>query len=357
VLAHRLLIALFVLVGSRGASAETGRELYAANCASCHGDDGRGGAAREAGYAVAMPDFTDCSFGTPEANSDWLATAHLGGYARGFDRRMPAFDQVLTDRQLLAIINHLRTFCTDDRWPRGELNLPRPFLTEKAFPEDEAVVSTTATRADITTIFTYERRLGARYQLEVAAPLIYAQQDSGRWAGGIGDLAFAMKRVLVSSLAAGAILTAQLEIQAPTGRTDRGFGTGTTMIEGSLLFAKILPGGWFLHAQAGYGAAWNRDDPDSAFVRGAIGDAIVPVRHGRMIAPMVEVMAERPIGAGGGPVDVDLVPQLQVTLSARQHIRVAGGVRVPVTDHTDQAWAALTYLLWDWADGGLAEGW
>ncbi|MEP6858982.1 MAG: cytochrome c [Deltaproteobacteria bacterium] len=184
-LARLLVIGSLVLVASRGARAEDGRELYAANCASCHGDDGRGGAAREAGYPVAMPDFTDCSFGTPEANSDWLATAHLGGYARGFDRRMPAFDQVLDDGQLLAIVNHLRTFCSDDRWPRGELNLPRPFLTEKAFPEDEAVMSTTATRRDITTVFTYERRLGARYQLEVVAPVSYAQQAGGSWAGGI----------------------------------------------------------------------------------------------------------------------------------------------------------------------------
>lgn len=170
-----------------------------------------------------------------------------------------------------------------------------------------------------------------------------------------------MKRVLMSSLAAGSILTAQVEVQAPTGRTDRGFGAGTTMIEGSLLFAQRLPAGWFVHAQAGYGAAWNRGDPDAAFVRGAIGDAVVPVRYGRMIAPMLEVMAERPIGAGGGPVDVDVdvdvVPQLQITLSARQHIRAAGGVQIPVTDRTDRSMAALVYVLWDWADGALTEGW
>jgi hypothetical protein len=36
----------------------------------------------------------------------------------------------------------VRTFCASDAWPRGELNLPRALVTEKAFPEDEAVLTT-----------------------------------------------------------------------------------------------------------------------------------------------------------------------------------------------------------------------
>ncbi|CAN5180797.1 hypothetical protein BH11MYX1_BH11MYX1_31010 [soil metagenome] len=340
---------------ARAADTAVGRELYAANCASCHGDDGRGGAARDAGYPVAMPDFTDCELSTPEANSGWLATAHMGGHARGFDRRMPAFDRVLGAEELSAIVWHLRTFCTDDRWPRGELNLPRPFLTEKAFPEDEFAVTAAATRTSITTTMQYERRLGARYQLEVTAPVLYSEQPTGGWAGGIGDLAFGLKRVLISSLETGSILTAQLELQAPTGRTDRGFGNGTTMVEGSVLYAQILPAGGFLHAQLAYGAAYDRTHPDEVFVRGAIGDAIVPVSFGRLIASMLEVMASRELV--GSVIDVDLVPQVQVTLSARQHIRAAVGVQGPVTDRTDRATAGLVYLLWDWADGTLVEGW
>ena len=37
-------------------------------------------------------------------------------------------------------MGYIRSLCTDDNWPRGELNLPRALLTEKAYPEDEWVV-------------------------------------------------------------------------------------------------------------------------------------------------------------------------------------------------------------------------
>lgn len=353
-------VALFLIAASVASAAPPidldARRLYTANCASCHADDGRGGAAREAGYPVTMPDFTECRFATPEANTDWLATAHFGGNARGFDRKMPAFDQVLTDGELDKIINYLRHFCSDPRWPRGELNFPRSFLTEKAYPEDEATITVSASRLGATTQLQYERRFGARYQLEVVAPVVYAQQANGGWAGGVGDLAVAMKRVLAASLETGSILSGSVEVQAPTGRTDRGFGVGTTMFEGSLSFGQALPANGFLHAQVGLGIAYDRSHPDEAFVRGAVGDALTPVRWGRLIAPMLEVMVARDLDRGS-PMDVDLVPQVQVTLSSRQHIRASVGIQVPITDRTDRATAVLGYLLWDWADGGLTEGW
>ncbi len=60
---------------------------------------------------------------------------------------MPAFGDALAGAEIELVIGHLRTFCTDDAWPRGELNLPRPLVTEKAFPENEAVASTSISRA------------------------------------------------------------------------------------------------------------------------------------------------------------------------------------------------------------------
>ena len=122
---------------------ETGRGLYEAACAACHGPDGRGLPPSTVGFEIPLPDFTDCSFATPEPDADWLAIVHDGGPTRAFDRRMPAFGEALSGPQLQKIIDHLRTFCTDRTWPRGELNLPRALVTEKAFPENEAVVTTT----------------------------------------------------------------------------------------------------------------------------------------------------------------------------------------------------------------------
>ena len=72
------------------------RELYQNTCAACHGPDGRGVEASRLGLAT--PDFTDCSFATPEPDVDWLAVTHGGGPARGFDPRMPAFGAGLSDR-------------------------------------------------------------------------------------------------------------------------------------------------------------------------------------------------------------------------------------------------------------------
>ena len=71
---------------------------------------------------------------------------HGGGPSRGFSVLMPVWGAALSEAEIARVLSHLRSFCSDDRWPRGELNLPRPLLTEKAFPEDEAVVTTFASR-------------------------------------------------------------------------------------------------------------------------------------------------------------------------------------------------------------------
>jgi hypothetical protein len=335
------------------AQARDGRTIYNDNCAACHGADGRGGAAREASFPVQPPDFTDCRFTTPEPNSDWLASIHEGGPARGFDRRMPAFDQVLSDDDIAAVVRYMRQFCRDPSWPRGEFNLPRPFFVEKAFPEDEAIVEVDSSRSQVTTTVFYERRFGARWQLEVVVPVINAEQMTGGWAGGIGDIAFAVKRVLVTG--ASTIVSGALEVATPTGRFDRGFGAGTTMVEGSVMAAQLLPHHAFIQAHAGAAVAYDRSFPDEAFGRIALGDSVVPVRHGRLFAPMVEVIAAREL-TSDAVTEVDVVPELQVTLSARQHIRVAAGVQVPVTERSRDT-IGLVYVLWDIADGGLLEGW
>ncbi len=96
--------------------------------------------------------------------------AHEGGPVRGFSERMPAFGDALTEAQLQLIMDHIRTFCTDDRWPRGELNLPRALFTEKAYPEDEAVLTTTGEDDAIMTKFVYETRFGPRNQIEFVVP-------------------------------------------------------------------------------------------------------------------------------------------------------------------------------------------
>src|SRR5262245_32896410 len=101
------LAALLVCLGAASAGAQTtvpstppqsGAEIYHSACATCHGPDGKGNPPAHLGFTdVELPDFTDCKFSSPEPDPDWAATIHLGGRARAFSRRMPAFADALTD--------------------------------------------------------------------------------------------------------------------------------------------------------------------------------------------------------------------------------------------------------------------
>jgi hypothetical protein len=53
----------------------------------------------------------------------------------------------------------------------------------------------------------------------------------------------------------------------------------------------------------------------------------------------------------------DVVPQMQVTLSKRQHIMFSAGLRAPLTNRSDRDVQVLAYFLWDWFDGGVLDGW
>src|SRR5687768_865336 len=152
----------------------SGAELYRAACAACHAVDGTGAPRSLVGFDVPLPDFTDCAFTSVEPYADWLAIGHQGGPIRGFDRMMPAFGEALAEEELLRTIAHLKGFCEDPAWAPGDLNLPRALVTEKAFPENEAVLTTTVGGGElgsVTNEVLYEKRFGSRNQIEVAVPL------------------------------------------------------------------------------------------------------------------------------------------------------------------------------------------
>ena len=58
-----------------------------------------------------------------------------------------------------------------------------------------------------------------------------------------------------------------------------------------------------------------------------------------------------------GAAEWDVVPQMQVTLNKRQHVMIAGGVRIPLNERDERHTQVLTYLLWDWFDGGFFDFW
>ena len=270
---------------------------------------------------------------------------------------MPSFQDELGDEEIQKIIEYLRGFCTEQGWPRGDLNLPRAFITEKAFPENEAVLTTTIVPSherSVSNEFLYEHRLGRRGQYEINVPLNLQLGSDRRWTVGLGDFSAAYKHALYDSFSKGSILSTGGEVKFPTGRR---LGSGGTVFEAFGTFSQALPSDGFLHAHVGFEAPFDLDRvPKEAFWRVALGRSFMEHRWGRAWSPMVEVLGARELVEGGEP-EWDLLPQMQVSLSNRQHILVNAGVRIPVNERSDRGKSILLYLLWDWFDGTIADGW
>ena len=71
----------------------TGKDIFRAACAGCHGPDGKGAPDTQVGFEKpeTFPDFTRCDQTTPELDVDWKATIRDGGHGRGFSPIMPSF--------------------------------------------------------------------------------------------------------------------------------------------------------------------------------------------------------------------------------------------------------------------------
>ena len=147
------------------------------------------------GERPGFPDFNDARL--------TLGTLPTGlrhppwGPVRALDRKMPASARASSEQIELAV-RYLWTFCTDPSWPRGDLNLPRAFFTEKAFPENEAVWTMGITGAGAKAIgneIVYEHRIGSRTQYEVKVPIDARQGEAGgAWRRVLGDVESAVKR-------------------------------------------------------------------------------------------------------------------------------------------------------------------
>ena len=342
--------------GQGVAPPRTGKQVYDTVCIACHGADGRAGVNLELEKIRKPPDFTDCAFANREPDRGFLAVAHGGGPARGFSPLMPPWGSAFTEQELSLAISHIRGFCKDDRWPRGELNLPLALVTGKAFPEDEAVVRVTSQSGNLTTKVVYERRFGPLNQWEVAVPFASLERTGADRTTGVGDIALGYKRVLTHSLSRGNIASVSAEVKVPTGSESRGLGGGVAVFEPFLTFAQLLPADGFVQAQAGVGIPFSSDHDAESFWRVAVGRSFEQGKFGRMWSPMLEVLAARPI-ARGAVIDWDLLPGVQITLNSRQHVRLGAGVRLPVTDTDQRSKSALFYVLWDWYEGGFFQGW
>ena len=348
----------------------SGEVIYAAACANCHGLDGTGLAPSLVAFEEELPDFSDCDFAAREPDADWIAVAHEGGPVRGFSEMMPAFRGALTEEQLGRVMGYIRTLCTDPNWPRGELNLPRALLTEKAYPEDEWVLEVDVDlegSGGVEGAYVYEQRFGPRSQFEVVIPYRWRRGEGGHEdheesaegvTHGLGDLVLAVKHALYHDLGNGTIVSMMGEVILPTGDHAAGFGAPGSEVEAFLSVGRILPADAFLQAQAGAAVPLYDGAATEGFGRILLGRTWTEGPWGRAWSPMLEVQAKRDLEEGAG-TRIDLVPQIQMSLNTRQHVLANVGLLIP----TDRGGAdppplrLVAYLLLDWFDGGFLEGW
>jgi mono/diheme cytochrome c family protein len=340
----------------------TGEQIFQTACVSCHGPDGKGQPPTVLGFEppASFPDFTECPVSSVEPDDMWIAVVHRGGRVRGLSHIMPAFQDALSDAEIYSVVQYLHSLCAEPGWPRGNLNFPRAFFTEKAFPENEAVFTMNAA-ASHTGAFEnrvdYERRFGRRAQFEAGVPFNVQQVDGQHWSRGLGDVNAALKYVLFDHNPSGTIMSTGGEVTLPTGKETEGLGSGVTIYEAFGLFGQALPHDSFVQVHAGF--EWPKDrsvEPNSSYWRTAFGKTFKQGGFGRIWTPMVEVLGAREL-VTGADVEWDVVPQMQVSLSVFQLVRLSVGARLPVNERAGREKSLMTYLLWDWGDGGLFELW
>ena len=169
-------------------------------------------------------------------------------------------------------------------------------------------------------------------------------------------MALGLKRVLFASH--DSIVSGFGEIALPTGNSDKGLGSGVTTFSVHAMAGQILPGHAFVQAQVGSDQPVDTAiAPRTLFWRVNLGKSFREESGlGRLWSPMFEVVGDRDF-EDGAVSNVDVVPQFQVTLNRRQHVRVNVGLQIPASNREGRSTQFVFYLLWDWFDGGFLEGW
>ena len=341
---------------------DTGKEIYDRGCAACHGPDGKGRSQEVSGFEPpsTFPDFSDCPTSTVEPDTQWRAVITSGGPARGFSEIMPAYKDLLTQDQVTKVIDYVRTLCTEPAWPRGNLNLPRPILTEKAFPENETVITASFNAQGtpgVTSKAIYEKRIGASAMWEVIIPFDFTN-DGSTWGGAFGDIALGYKHKLAHSVKKGSIFSVGAELIMPTGSIALGTGGESTVFEGFAAYGQLLPAGGFLQVHTGVELPTHPDDLSRVYyLRTAIGKTFATEAGlGRRWSPMVEFIADRDL-VSGAATNWDVVPEMMIPINKRMHLLGNVGVRIPVNNTANRPRQVMFFVLWDWMDGGLTAGW
>jgi len=332
-----------------------GAEIFAANCATCHGQAGSPDADSPLvqGLGVMPANFSDALFNSREPASTWKMVVTYGGAEMGFSEMMPAFGASLSEQDIDAVLAHIKTLGGEHDYPDGELNLFLPIRTKKAFPEDEWVWKQRYSKQDGDNTWKntleYEFRIGQRGQgiMEVTHEVKGSNSEFGHFEPGF-------KYVLKHDQRSGFILTGAAQVGVPLNS-----GANWEFLP-YLAFGKILSSNWTL--QGSGRLKFDLEDSDGSSAEFASIVHWVHTDRGRAVFPALEVVAEVPFERGSGPdrksaMQWSVLPQARIGLNKRGNIALNAGVEFPLNDRDRYDWRAYVYFIWDFADGGLFDGW
>jgi mono/diheme cytochrome c family protein len=308
-----------------------GDSLYTAWCARCHGVDARGTPAASVRTDVPPADLAACPTSTAETEDQWVGIVTRGGAAFGLSLDMPSYGEAGTPQQIEMVVRYVRSLCRERGWPPGELNFPRAFLVEKAYPENELVVTVEGRGQELI----YERRAGRRLQFEAAVSTVIDSLDRP-----FDHATAALKYNVWYSLERRALASVGLEASPPLGRRERW--------EVEPFIAAGLERAGFV-AQGEALASWEETEGIAGgSLRLGVGHAI------DRFVPMVEAGWD---WGRGSPGVLTLHPQTWIRLSRLGHVAGSVGAGIPVNG-PDRGRVTLTaFLLWDFGDAPLLRGW
>jgi hypothetical protein len=341
------LLAAALAASQQAAAPTTIPEMWAAWCARCHAADGSG-KVNEPTVTVAPMDFTDCRVATPEPDADWDRAIAKGGPAVGLSSEMPGFEDSLTPEQIAAFVTHIRGFCKQTGWPSGNLNFPRPIITEKAFPENEFLIlpainhqtrSGSPAVTDIELVALFEKRVGKRAMYEVALPLA-TTNFGGSQRGGIGDIEVAFKYAAFASDTKLRILSVGLETVLPSGSASKGIGTGTLIFE-PFVSAGAMLRDWYVQAQAKVELPVDLFKASRAYVYNLY------LGRDTSAAPNTWTLGVELNGEGH---EVALTPQVRKGLTGTGALAGSLGVMIPLNEREEQGVRWVGYLLWEYLE-------
>jgi hypothetical protein len=339
-----VLVAAAVTVASQ-AQPTTIPEMWTAWCARCHAEDGTGRVA-EPTVTVEPMDFTDCKVTSPEPDVDWERAIAKGGPGVGLSPQMPAFEDSLTPTQINLFVSHIRGFCSEPGWPSGNVNFPRPILTEKAFPENEVVLlpaiahypedeAPSITDASFTAI--YERRFGKQSMLEVSIPLVTTNSLETR-TSGLGDVAVGVKHAAYFN--GSRIISVGLELALPTGDRFKDHGSGALVIE-PFVSAGMMLGNWYWQSQLKPEISTNTVRTGHHFVYNTY------IGRDTSEAPDTWTLG---VELNGEDDQVALTPQFRKGLTGTGALAASFGMMLPLNKRDEQGMRWVGYLLWEYLE-------